>query len=135
MTDALTEMAVKLTPKQRAFANEIAAGTNPSQAYRKCFNCVTASQTTVGAKASHLKSHPKVGPYIAALIAQQEKKRLLTRERKREHLALFVEDKTARTADRIKAIEVDNVMTGDNAPQQVQVFGLSDLLALVRKKS
>ncbi len=35
----------------------------------------------------------------------------------------------------LKAIEQDNVMTGDNAPQKVEVFGNSELLAMVRKQT
>lgn len=134
MNAATLELAMKCTPKQRAFVNDVAAGVGPSEAYRKAYN-TKASPNIVAAKAAHLRDTPKVHNYLAALIAQQERTRFLTRDRKREKLAEVVEGKGEKTADRIKAIEVDNVMNGDNKPAEVNIFGLGDLLALVRKKS
>jgi hypothetical protein len=130
----MSDLALRLTAKQRAFANELAAGIGPSEAYRRAYN-TQAKDNLVAAKAGHLKAKPKLQAYLAELIAAQERKRFLTRERKRERLSQIVENAKEKTGDVIRAIEVDNVMTGDNAPQQVQVFGLSELLAMVRKKS
>lgn len=123
-----------LTPKQTAFANEVAAGKDLSESYRLAYDCTKGSPMTVGTNASRTAALPHVAAYIATLKAQQEKRRFLTRERKRELLAAFAED-APKHSDRIKAIEVENRMVGDDAPQQVQVFGLSELLGLVRKKS
>jgi len=120
-------------PKQRAFANELAAVVDASEAYRRAYGD-RRKDRKLSSLAARCKANPSVVAYVAALVAQQERKKALSRDRKREHLSEIVESKRERTADRIKAIEVDNVMTGDNAPQQVEVFGLSDLLALVRKR-
>jgi hypothetical protein len=129
----LTKLALACNPKQRAFANLLADGVEPSEAYRQAYGD-SRKDKGLSALAASAKASPTVQAYLSALVAKQEKAKALSRERKRHHLAEFVESKTERTADRIKAIEVDNVMTGDNAPQQVEVFGLSDLLALVRKR-
>jgi hypothetical protein len=122
-----------LTAKQRAFANLIAEGKDGSAAYREAYVCPNSSPITLAREAHRTRELPHVAAYIAQLIAQQERKRFLTRERKRELLADCAEDKKAKWSERTKALEVDNVMTGDNAPQQVQVFGLTELLAIVRK--
>lgn len=124
-----------LTQKQRAFANYIAEGLNGTEAYRKAYPDTVACDKTCATHACREKKKPHVAAYIASLVAKQEQARFLTRERKREILAQLAEKKACRPGERIKAIEVDNTMTGDNAPQQVQVFGLGELLALVRKKS
>lgn len=131
---SIIDLAMACTPKQRAFANELAGGVTASEAYRRAY-ATKATGVNLAARASHVRDNPKIAAYLAALIAQQEKARFLTRERKREKLAAIVDSKTERTADRIKAIEVDNVMNGDNRPTEVNIFGLSDLLAMVRKKS
>jgi hypothetical protein len=132
MSPEIIRLAASLTEGQRTFANEVAAGAKLSDAYRKAYN-TKANPKILCSKASHARTHPKIAAYIEALIAQQEKTRFLTRESKRQRLAKIVADGKARNGDVIRAIEVDNVMTGDNAPQQVEVFGLGELLALVRK--
>jgi phage terminase small subunit len=124
-----------LTPKQRAFAQNIADGMEQSAAFRAAYGCPNSSPRTIKVNASRMRANPKVAAFVAELQAKQDRVRFLTRERKREKLAAIVEDEKAVKRDVIKAIEVDNVMTGDNAPQQVQVFGLGDLLNLVRKQS
>lgn len=126
------ELAAKLTAKQRAFANAIAAGAGGSEAYRIAYN-TKGRDKDHASKASKLRRLPHVAAYITHLISKQERRRELNRERKRELLAEAAEDTKAKWPERIKAIEVDNVMTGDNAPEQVNVFGLGDLLQLVRK--
>src|SRR4051812_27932819 len=117
MNAELVRLAAKCTAKQRAFVHELAAGVPPSEAYRRGYGSVKKDKC-LAAKASHTKASPNVSAYLHALIGEQEKTRFLTRERKREKLAAIVNKDAERTADRIKAIEVDNVMTGDNAPQQ-----------------
>lgn len=130
----LNELAMACTPKQRTFANALAEGVGPSEAYRQAYN-TRARDSALSSKAAKAQRSPQFQAYLRALVAQMEHRRFLTRDRKREKLAKIVEDGAERTADRLKAIEVDNVMTGDNAPQKVEVFGLGELLAAVRKKS
>jgi len=124
-----------LTAKQRAFAHAVVSGMGNSKAYRSVYNCPTASSITIAKEACALRQHPAVAAYIAELQAKHDRKLHLTRERKREILHEIAENDEVKPSERTKAIEVDNVMTGDNAPQQVQVFGLTELLALVRKGS
>lgn len=124
-----------LTPSQRAFAHAIADGKDQSAAYREAYNCPNSSARTVKVNACRVRLVPRVAAYIAELQAKQDEKRFLTREKKRQILADIALATTSKASERTKAIEVDNVMTGDNAPQQVQVFGLGDLLNLVRKQA
>tara|TARA_R110002110_G_scaffold74463_2_gene196972 strand:- start:6207 stop:6656 length:450 start_codon:yes stop_codon:yes gene_type:complete len=60
---------------------------------------------------------------------------LLTRDSKRRMLYQICMDEDEPTSNKIKAIEVDNIMTGENSPQKVELFGLTELLQLVRSKS
>lgn len=129
----MSERARNLTAKQRAFANLVVSGKEQGVAYREAYDCPLSSPTTVNKEASRTAALSHVAAYIAELISKEEKSRFLSRERKRELLAEFAENKRAKPSERVKAIEVDNVMTGDNAPQQVNVFGLSDILNIVRK--
>lgn len=78
-------------------------------------------------------------PEIVALITKymelEMEEVLLTRDSKRRMLYNIAMDKDEPTANKIKAIEVDNIMTGDNSPQKVELFGLTELLQLVRSGS
>ncbi len=129
----LLELALACTPKQRTFVNAIVDGVGPSEAYRQAYN-TNARDSALSSKAAKCQKSPCVIAYHAALVAQMERRRLLTRDRKREHLSAIAENDKAKASDRIRAIEVDNTMTGDNAPQKVEVFGLGELLAMVRKR-
>lgn len=126
-------MTSTLTSKQRAFANYIADGLNQSEAYRKAYGG-RPNFTTTKREAHAVRHNPKVAAEIDRLTAKHDKKQHLTREAKRRILREIVEDKNSKDSDRLKAIEIDNIMTGDNAPQQVNVFGLSELLAMVRSQ-
>lgn len=52
----------------------------------------------------------------------------LSRERKRELLKEMAESLEVSARDRIKAIEVDNKMAGDNAPEKHELSGGADPL-------
>jgi hypothetical protein len=127
----------KLTAKQQAFAHFIADGLEQATAYRKAYDCPNSSPSTVKVEASRTAALPHVAEFIRTLKGQHDQKKFLTRERKREILQEIAESKgeSIRPNERVKAIEVDNIMTGDNAPQQVEVFGLTELLGIVRKGS
>lgn len=121
-----------ITAKERAFAERILAGDSPSAAYISAG--YAKSNSNVMAVAAHKIGHrPEVLAYVDAGRARLASRSVLTRERKLERLAELVQDGKRVSRDGLKALEIHNLMTGDNAPQQVNVFGLSDLLTIVRK--
>lgn len=120
-----------LTPKERVFADAILDGKGPSEAYRIAYD-TKASGKVVSVNGAKVQKRPHVSKYIAEERLRARNRRFLTREKKRGILAEIAEKKTAKNSDKIKAIEVDNRMTGDDAPQKVEVFGLADLMKLVR---
>lgn len=123
-----------LTGKQRAFAECILNGMRPAQAYREAYKSnMTPAATSV--EAQRTLRVPHVAHFIETERAKMDAAALLTRVEKRKHLATIVRNGKGRAGDRIRAIEVDNAMTGDNAPQKVEVFGLAELMKLVRSGS
>ena len=121
----------QLTHKQRLFAENILSGMKPAPAYREAYKSkMTPAATSV--EAQRTMRVPHVAHFIETERAKMDAAALLTRMEKRRILAETARSKASRASDRIKAIEVDNVMTGDNAPQKVEVFGLAELMKLVR---
>lgn len=55
------------TPKQRLFAENIAAGVNPADAYRAAYGCEKSKPETVATEAKRLLANPHVAPLIAEL--------------------------------------------------------------------
>lgn len=70
----------KLTDKQEAFAQGIAAGKTASDAYRDAYNCDGWQDKTVWVKASQLRSNDKVVVRIGELLSQNERRNIITRE-------------------------------------------------------
>ncbi len=115
-----------------AFCHHVVDGANGTEAYILAY-AAKGSQACSRVQACRLLKNPDVVAYIEKLKQAAENKKTLVRIEKRIWLAKFVRDCKEDTGKRIKAIEVDNEMTGDNAPQKVEVFGLSELLGMVRK--
>lgn len=130
----MRNFVVFLTKRQEGFAQDVADGMKPAHAYRNNYTVSGCNANTVSHQAAKMQRHPKVAARIKELKDVTAAVRALSRERKRALLEQFAEDAKAKKGDRISAIKVDNEMTGDNAPQQVQVFGLAELLTLVRSK-
>ena len=120
-----------LTNKQRAFAHNILAGMTGAAAYRDAYKS-TMSPRVLTVEAKRTVTLPHVAAFIERERAKQDQAALMTRLEKRRILSDLARSKSTRPSERIKAIEVDNVMTGDNAPQKVEVFGLAELMKLVR---
>jgi len=123
----------ELLPNWEKFAENIADGMLHGEAYRQAYDS-KAKNRVCAVKACLLLKRPAVQAHIKKLKSELADKRALDRLEKRLLLAKAARQKNLDWGKRIKAIEVDNVMTGDNAPQEVQVFGLAELLAMVRKK-
>jgi len=121
-----------LTLKQMDFCNHVLDGERLGPAYRLAFKTkgTDKSDNEAGSK---LHARPEIGAYLEKLNLRTEEKRSLTRATKRNLLTEFAEDEDTDVAKRIKAIEVDNLMTGDNKPQEVTFTGLEALLNKVRE--
>lgn len=120
-----------MTSKQLAFARGILDGKTGSDAYRAAYPDSKADNGVIARKAHVLSTHPEIMAYIAQERAKLAEHGLLTRIEKRRILAKIARRATHKQGS-IEAIKVDNAMTGDNAPQRVEVFGLADLMKLVR---
>jgi phage terminase small subunit len=124
-----------MTAKEHAFALRILAGDPPSKAYLNAGYSGDTNANVIAVAANRILNRPHVQELVTTGRQAKLDKALLTRDEKRKILRDIAKGKAAKMGDRIRAVQVDNEMTGDNAPQQVNVFGLSDLLMLVRKKA
>jgi hypothetical protein len=124
----------KITAKQEAFANYVASGLPPSESYRRAYN-TKGSPAVVSVKAAELKRNPLVAAFITRFQEENRQTRLWERVDKRRLLAQVMGDPDMDTGRKLEAIKIDNAMTGDDAPQKVEVTGIGDLIDLIRKKA
>lgn len=62
----------RITSKQRLFASLIVQGESPREAYRKAYNCLTASESTIATSANALMRNPKVSVLLQSSLDKQE---------------------------------------------------------------
>ncbi len=131
----------ELTHKEEAAAQFYCDGLTKAESWRRAYNKPNATRGTVTKAVQDVFNRPKVQTRIAELKSQLDDERALVRNEKRMMLAeiarkkkITVDEARAFTV-RMKAIDADNVMTGDNAPQKVEVFGNAEILAMVRGKT
>jgi hypothetical protein len=125
----------KLTLKQEAFANLIADGVGPKEAYVRAYGRGAMSDNALRVQASKTQNLEHVAARIAELRAKLDDERTMKRVEKRLILAKIARQPNRKASERIEAIKVDNVMAGHNEPERVEVFGMASLLDLVRKES
>jgi|GEM_PF-3473152 len=103
-----------LTERQRRFAEGVSVGMSKLQSY-VCAG-YRATGATAKVEASRLSRNPLVKSYLAHLRESRIEGALLNRQRKRERLAEIVEGKVANAtvSDMLRAIQIDNSMTGEN---------------------
>jgi hypothetical protein len=118
---------LRLTAKEEAFAHLVAKGETYTDAYKKAY-----SSTSPNAKvAAHkVANRPQVVARIAELRTPDEKRKFLTRARKREILYQIAEDTRATRLERQRSIMIDNRMTGDDR-QIVSVEGEITLVSVM----
>lgn len=68
MPSSIPELMLRLTSKQRRFAEKIAAGYSLTEAYRQTYNCRTAKPSTIRTEASRLANDPKI---VAAIEVEE----------------------------------------------------------------
>jgi molecular chaperone DnaK (HSP70) len=123
-----------LTPKQLQFAHYVAEGLTASEAYRRVYSGRGNANTTKK-EASEVRTNKAVAEYITQLRKELKEASQMTREDVLATLDRLIKDPDVTPTARVAAIKARNEMTGDNAPQEVNVFGLADLLTLVRTKA
>ena len=117
--------------KHYAFAQLVASGESQLAAYQQVYQC---QRSTAHANSSKLATKPVMAQLIATLTKGGTVIKELSRNRKRELLAEFVENGDEATLTRLAALRVDNDMTGDNAPQQ-HLHATLNLNELMREDS
>lgn len=127
------EEELGLDGREIAFGRAVAAGVQQGQAYRDAGYDVS-SDASARAAASRKRWEPKMVRYIYFLqcgdeghpgrLDRDEKRRILAQIARGmvwdEAEQVFVK---VSVTERMRAIDLDNGMTGDNAPQQVEVRG------------
>ena len=106
-------MSILKNPRHEKFIQNIVSGMSQRQAYREAFPSAKKwKDSVVDSRASDLFSG-KVLVRYQELIKQQETEALLTRHEKRKLLADVARDKTEKSENRIRAIDLDNKMEGE----------------------
>lgn len=123
----------QLTAKQLRFAHYVAEGLTASEAYRRVYSSAGTRGTTRD-EAYHVRRNPAVSAYIDELRKETKALSALTRDDVLAKLDALICDPDVTPTARVQAIKARNEMTGDNAPIPVNIFGLGDLLKLIRKK-
>lgn len=110
----------RLTPAQQLFADLIIAGGKPSECYSKAYPNSNLTGNALAVQANKGRALPNVQEYIEKALAERRSEVLLTRDKKRQLLGGIAQSKTAPYTARIQAIQVDNRMTGDDAPVRIE---------------
>ena len=76
----------RLTAKQEAFAQQVAAGAILSDAYRDCYSAENMADRTVWTEACRLASNPKVATRIKAIQTERESDQRVIRLRREEYV-------------------------------------------------
>lgn len=119
----------KVTFKQQRFVDLLLLGKTGVDAYREAFSSKAKPQV-LRVKAVEMKKRPQVQAYMAAEQAKTAELVGLTRAEKRRLLRMAAMDSKAPWSERLKAIALDNLMTGDNKP--VRFEGEVTLAAVFR---
>jgi len=123
-----------LTHDRMVFSNYIVDGMAVGESYAKAISS-KGSKKSCQVEGSKWLNEPEVAAYVEKLRAKTEEYRAASRAYKRDKLFFIMEENEDDPRVVIQAITADNLMTGDNKPQEVQVFGLAELLQQVRKGS
>jgi hypothetical protein len=109
-----SKQGIKLTKKQKAFAEQVVATGNKSEAYRRAYN-TKGKRETAGVEASKLSRSPNVATYITALEAQKEVEEYLLPPRLRamaiHKLSSMALNDDLPPAQQLKALELVGKMT------------------------
>lgn len=110
-------MKTELSVPQQKFADGVLSGLNQSEAYRRAY---PRAKLSVETAASRLAASVKVCQYMQTVRLAEQKRGGLSRQQKREILSEIATSKDVSPGDRVRALQVDNRMTGDDAPMRVE---------------
>lgn len=100
--------------RHEKFVQNLVAGMSQRKAYRDAYPSAEKwKDSTVDSQASRLFGDRKVFARYNEIQEEQKKAALLTRWKKRKILADIAADEDQSTADRMKAIDLDNKMEGE----------------------
>lgn len=109
-----------LTGKEEAFCQHVANGKTFLESFRIAYDAKGYSKGAAQVQAYRLSCKDHIAARIRELREKIEERMVLSRSRKRHILYEIAEKKSNQPHERIKAIEVDNRMTGDEAPVKVE---------------
>lgn len=101
-----------LTARQREFARNVASGMPTVESYKAAGYSAHAEKATLRKRSSELAHNPKVAREIRRLQKLVEKKMILSQEQRSALLTELAVDQEKATADRIRAVDVLNKMSG-----------------------
>lgn len=102
-----------LTAKQERFIQNIVKGMTQRQAYKDAYNAENMKDETIDCEACLLFKDPKITARYQELIKELEKAAVMTALEKRLLLKEMVLDKKNSMSDRLKALDIDNKMSGE----------------------
>ena len=108
------KQGIKLTKKQKEFAEQVVATGNKTEAYRRSYNH-TGKRTTAARDAQKTSNNPAVATYIQALELAKQSEEYLLPQRLRamaiHKLSTMALDDTMPPAQQLKALELVGKMT------------------------
>jgi phage terminase small subunit len=109
-----SKQGIKLTKKQKEFAEQVVATGNKTEAYRRSYNH-TGKRTTAARDAQKTSNNPAVATYIQALELAKQSEEYLLPQRLRamaiHKLSTMALDDTMPPAQQLKALELVGKMT------------------------
>lgn len=102
-----------LTPKQEKFVQGIIEGKSQADAYRSAYSAKNMSDNAIYREASLLMSSPKITQRLNELRQDMMTPAIMSAQERLKWLTNLVNSDEETTADKLKACEIMNKMTGE----------------------
>lgn len=102
-----------LTPKQEKFVQGIIEGKSQADAYRSAYSAKNMSDNAIYREASLLMSSPKITQRLNELRNDMITPAIMSAQERLKWLTGLVNSEEETTADKLKACEIMNKMTGE----------------------
>lgn len=102
-----------LTPKQEKFVQGIIEGKSQADAYRSAYSAKNMSDNAIYREASLLMSSPKITQRLNELRNDMITPAIMSAQERLKWLTNLVNSEEETTADKLKACEIMNKMTGE----------------------
>lgn len=120
-----------LTPKQEKYVQNLLQGMSQRDAFKGAYNAKNMSDKTIDNKASKLFKQTEIRARYEELLAELKKMAVMSAYEKRVLLRNMAFNPQNSSADRIRAIDVDNKMAGEYTTKiegELNIKKLEDLL-------